>query len=212
MNLVATLNLGDLWYAEYTLPFMRRYAESIGADFREHRKFEGSRLEVRWAGCFRLEVLREFAEQERYEALLLLDADVLVMPWCPDLFGLCGGRVAAVRDMGLPEVTPRHVDWCVRHYGERPAYSTYFNSGVNVFPQAEVRRLLPVFGGPYPDDGYPEQDYLNLRVQNRVPVTFLPEEFNWLAPQFTEGALTKQIVHFVGGHKELLPEFVGRLK
>jgi hypothetical protein len=211
MNLVATLNLGNLWYAGYTLPFMRRYAEAVGADFREYREFDGSRLEVRWPGWYRLEVLREFAERERYEALLLLDADVLVMPGCPDLFELGEGRIAAVRDMGLPEVTSRHVDWCVRHFGERPGYSAYFNSGVMVFPRVEVRRLMPLLGGPYPDDGYPEQDYLNLRVQNRVPVTFLPEEFNWLAPQFTEGALTKQAVHFVGGHKGLLPEFVGRL-
>src|SRR5262245_24781743 len=102
MNLVATCNFGPLGYAEYTIPSMRRYAQRIGADFLEFTAFANLGIYGRAYGWFHVEAIRFLAVQCRYDAMLLLDADQLVMPGCPDLFAEADGRIAVVQDMGMP--------------------------------------------------------------------------------------------------------------
>lgn len=212
MNLVATFNVGSQWYAEYTIPYMRRYAARVGAEFLEFRSFEGARPYGRVPAWLRLEALRRFAERLPHDKLLLLDADVLVLPGCPDLFPQVGRRVVAVQDMGMPAASERYADWCVRLLAERPNHARYFNAGVLALSKATAIRLLPLLDGPYPDEPYFEQDYLNLRIQNRIGVDFLPVEYNWLAPQFTDSAIEQRMVHFVGEYKSMLPAFVSRVE
>lgn len=207
MKLVATFNLGGVWYAQHTVPYMRKYAAHVNADFTEFTAFDNVNHYPAKASWLRLEVLRLFAEQSHYDSLVILDLDVLVLPGCPDLFERVGSRLLAVQDMGMPFVSPRYIEWCVRNLAERPSHARYINAGVLAMSLQTARELSPLLEGRYPYSPYMEQDLLNLRAQNHLAVEFLPVEFNWLAPQFIEGALEKHMVHFVGSHKQLLPEF-----
>jgi hypothetical protein len=65
--------------------------------------------------------------------------------------------------------------------------------------------------GPYPDESFYDQDFLNLRIPQHQTLHWLPEEFNWMAPQFKEASLKQQIIHFAGHLKSLLPWYVEQL-
>ncbi|MEO8498689.1 MAG: hypothetical protein ABI614_26810, partial [Planctomycetota bacterium] len=138
-NLAATFNFGDLWYAKLTVPFMRRYAERVGADFTEFKAFHNAGEYPPPASWFHIEAVRIFAAQDYYENLLLLDADQLVMPSCPNLFEGMNGSMRVVADMGHPEVGPQFINWCQTHLGEQPQPGNYFNAGMFVIPLAVAR-------------------------------------------------------------------------
>lgn len=209
MNLVATFNFGDVDYARYTVPYMRAYAERVGADFIEYKQFPNRSHYPSPPGWFHLEALRLFREQSYYQNLLLLDADQLVLPACPNVFEQVGDCLVAVQDMGMPEGGPHYADWCRQTMGETPVSGPYFNGGMLLLSLSTAKRLERCLAGPYPDGC--DQDFLNQRVRRFDRVQWWPHEFNWLAPQFRDGALQKYIVHFVGGHKRLLADFVRRL-
>jgi len=211
MRLVATYTFGDVWYAACTVPFMRRYAERVAADFIEFKRFPNQHRYGPNHSWFHVEAIKILAGQSYYQTMLLLDADQLVMPGCPDLFALSENMIAVVQDMGIPEVDDRFRDWCRKHYGEEPLPGPYFNAGMLVVPLEAARRLTSYLGGPYPNDRFHDQDFLNLRLQKREELVWLPHELNWLAPQFLDASLEKHIVHFVGGHKDLLPSLVKRI-
>jgi hypothetical protein len=211
MNLVATYNFGEVPYARHTVPYMQAYAARCGADFFEHRAFSQQHLYPPGAGWFKLEAIRQFARQDRHTTLLLLDADQLVMPSCPDLFAMTGDRIRAVVDMGIPEGGDFAV-WCQNALHEPAVVGLYFNSGMLLIPLTAARRLAPFLSGPYTQHALFEQHFLNQRVRQRESIDWLPNDFNWLAPQFQEASLQKQVVHFVGSHKNLLDQFVPLLE
>lgn len=212
MNLVATFNFGDVPYAEYTVPFMRAYAERCGADFVEYKQFPRRQLYPSAPSWFHIEAIRQFASQEYYTKLLLLDADQLVMPSCQDLFKGLGDHVQAVTDMGIPD-GGNFGPWCREKLDESPVEGSYFNAGMLLLPLTAARRIAPRLEGPYPNDVEPlfEQHFLNQRIRQQEVVDLLPNEFNWCAPQFFEDSAQKKIVHFVGAWKNLLPAYVARL-
>ncbi len=211
MNLLATLTIGEPWYAQHTIPWMRRYAALCGADLVECRQRYACALASQWAAWAKIDILSMFAEQNRYRRLLIIDADCLILPRCPSLFDEGRGPVSVVADMGTPVVATRYVEWCRYYLGGVPEHQQYFNSGVMGFTLDAARRLLPRLAGPYPDERHFEQDLLNFRIQEMFAVEFLPTSFNWLAPQFQEAAREQNIVHFVGGYKVLIPGFCAQL-
>lgn len=207
MKLVATYNLGSTWYAEHTIPHMRRYANAVGADFKEFRCFPNQAEFGSSASWFHLEAIRYLAGQSRYDWMLLLDADALVLPSCPDVFALAEGNVAVVQDMGIPWIDKSFQDWCADHYGSRPALGKYFNAGVLVVPRDAAIRISTEFRGPFVDEWPHDQHYLNWLLPERVSLTWLPVAFNWMAPQHRDDSWKQHIIHFSGVHKDLIPEY-----
>jgi lipopolysaccharide biosynthesis glycosyltransferase len=187
---------------------MRRYSHKIGADFIEFTNFSNQRIYGSAPSWFHLDAIRFLANQNWYDAMLLLDADQLVLPGCPDLFEMAEDKIAVVQDMGIPLVSDHYRIWCQRNFGDVPADGPYFNAGMIVIPTNAARRVLPFLSGPFPDEWPWDQHYLNRVFCQHEQLKWLPCEFNWLAPQFRDGAMQQKIVHFVGGHKNLLPDFV----
>ncbi len=211
MNLVATFNFGDVPYARHTVPYMQAYAKRCGADFIQHQEFPRHNLYPPGASWFHVDAIRDFAEQDHYTTLLLLDADQLVMPSCPDLFAMTGDRIRAVVDMGIPDGGD-FTDWCGQVLKEEVVVGPYFNAGMLVVPLAAARRIAAHLSGPYSQHALKEQHFLNQRVRQHETIDWLPNEFNWLAPQFQDASLKQHIVHFVGQHKGLLDEIVPMLE
>ncbi|HEV7225949.1 MAG TPA: hypothetical protein VGN42_24800, partial [Pirellulales bacterium] len=50
----------------------------------------------------------------------------------------------------------------------------YFNAGMILIGRKAAQALLPHLVGPYPDEPYWEQDFLNFRVQEAFEIEFLP--------------------------------------
>ncbi|HET6425599.1 MAG TPA: hypothetical protein VFG20_18055 [Planctomycetaceae bacterium] len=208
---MTTFNIGNLWYAQYTLPFMRQYAERVGAELCIEEEFPSWFQYGAMPHWIMVDSIKRFAAQDRYETGLFLDLDQLVTPSCPDVFNLIGDGAGVVADMGIPQVDGPFEDWCQEWFGELPQRGAYFNAGLLVISRNAARRLLSVLTAPYPDGYLPDNHYLNLKLTKREPVTWLPLEFNWLAPQYADPE-KHHIIHFVGGMKSMLPEFTARLK
>ncbi|MHB8863668.1 MAG: glycosyltransferase family protein, partial [Pirellulaceae bacterium] len=165
VNLVATINVGNVWYAEHTVPYMRAYAARVNADFLEFRCFENRGEFPAYEGWLKLEALSFLAEHSRYGAMLMLDADQLVMPSCPNLFEEMDDRMAVVQDMGMPENDDRFRLWCERNHGWTPDGNTYFNAGMLCVPLVTAQQCVRCCRESFVDDLYQEQDYLNFVAQ-----------------------------------------------
>jgi len=207
---IITSNIGGLWYAEYTLPAMRSYARKVGADLLVLEEFPTRSQYGEAPHWIILEAIKHFALQDDYDHALMLDLDVVILPHCPDIFELAGDSIGVVPDMGIPDVDQPFRDWCQEWFDELPLDGSYFNAGMIVISRAAAKRLLSVLTSPYPDVVLPDNHYLNLKLPKRESITWLPHEFNWLAPQHAD--LTRHnIIHFVGSSKDMLPEFTATL-
>jgi hypothetical protein len=209
MRLVATYNFGQLPYADHTVRSMRDYAHRTGADFIEHTRFHHQGLYGQAPCWFKIEAIRRFVAQREYRSMLLLDADAMILPACDDLFEqVRAGEIGAVADMGMPEKDGRFERWSASIPWAKGSdfKGRYFNAGVLLITHGAACKLDTegLLSGPFPEVWAFDQDYLNLAVSAAsVPIRWLPNECNWLAPQ-DDGAGDKKIVHFVGDHKHLI--------
>lgn len=206
-RLITTFVIGKLAHVEHTLPAMREYASKCEADF----------LEVKWLhdddGYFHnnpnyscVEHLRYFGEQNYYDEVLMLDADVLPLPWAPVLFDLPGDLLCDA-DQAWPTKDARYRAWLSRNYpdsSEMTAEGPYFNAGVLLFRRDAAQKLD--LRPPYPHDYANDQDLLNMRVGEAGL------SVNWLGPEFNQRHVRKSplsvlranhILHFVGCKDEI---------
>lgn len=88
MNAVTTLKIGEPWYAKYTEPFIKRYAEKIGADYVPITEFKniGGVPSCKTEVAIYYEKFQLFDILEKYDRVIFFDLDILVQPWCPNLF------------------------------------------------------------------------------------------------------------------------------
>lgn len=215
-----------------TIPQMDKYAWFCGADLQVVRTFDPAgrypEFEPHWA---LLELIRWFAEESSYDALLYLDLDVMVMPVAyfrteEDVFEQLQQSPGfyAEGDMGIPFKTSSFAAWVARelkhtrlaHYAgpdldQAPADDItirYFNSGVLMMDKATARKLtegmpsMPFVTSP----GLAEQGYLNA-LADRTGLFFRPlsdfEDFdyNWVSLEWPNAWFRKKFVHMVGAGK-----------
>lgn len=200
-RLIVTFVIGKLLYAEWCLPSMREYASRCGADFLEvkwlheiDKEYHGN---PNWS-C--VHFLKAFARQDHYGEVLMLDADVLVLDECPNLFDMPGDLIC-VPDSAWPEKDDRYRNWLSRNYpnsSELGVKGAYFNAGVLLFRREAVARMD--LAGPYPDDYANDQDFLNMRAgEAGLDVKWLGYEFNQRHVSNVAHTIRhNHILHFVG--------------
>jgi hypothetical protein len=210
-RLICTFNIGNLAYGQLTIPWMRKYASRIGADFRALTQLNDAQHNCRpwWA---RLRIIKDFAIQEVWDALMLVDLDLLILPNCEDIFDLVDQDIGVVQDLGTPRADVPYLHWCRHYFEEDAAADRYFNAGMLVIRRAAARRLANVLHGPYPDELFRDNHYLNLKLVKREKLTWLPLEYNWSAPQHRCDLDNLRIIHFVGNTKVLIDESIQRIQ
>ena len=141
-RVIATIATGEQGHAMAAVshPWMRRYAESTGADF---FVLVGSSLSSLWPGFSKLALGNLL---QTYDRLLYVDSDVLIAPGAPNLFELVpAGKVGATRiDQLKAEEAPaiangwvaRDISLVQQMFGSIGWQTEYFNSGVMVFSSA----------------------------------------------------------------------------
>lgn len=136
---VAIGKKGQEW-ADISHPWMRRYAESCGADF---FSLSGSGLKDLWPGFSKLLLGRLLND---YDRLIYVDSDILISPNAPNLFDLVPTEcVGATRiDYLSPHEAPAVANGWVRNdielsqamFGSANWSECYYNSGALVFSKA----------------------------------------------------------------------------
>ena len=179
-RLITTFLIGQLDCAKYTIPYMREYASKCTADF----------LEVKWLydfdGAFHnnpcyscVQQVRNFAQQDYYDELLMLDIDVMPLSWAPVIFDIPGDLLCAA-DQAWPTKDERYHAWVRRNYPdsvEVSAEGPYFNAGVLLFRRDAARKLD--LRPPYPNDFANDQDLLNMRAAEAgLDVKWIGDDFN----------------------------------
>jgi hypothetical protein len=110
---VVTWVAGDAAYKWFSVtgPFMKRYAEKVGADFIVIEGFAGQPFAL--GNKFRI---RQVVEQYGYETVLFVDADALIQDHCEDFFALVPAGHVAILDE-----TPYYDEWMLAYYRREAA-------------------------------------------------------------------------------------------
>ena len=196
---VITLNIGTRFaeMGELTMPLMKNYARSIGADFvviDKLKQMHHSKYSAYWA------------KFQLYDRILFLDLDVLVYPHCPNLFAVVpedkfGALVET--DYGIPQLEEiLEIQARVRDIGWR---KDYFNVGVMVASKAH-REIFNLDHGSDGGQKYPEQTQINYNVQRfRIPIFKLDFRFNhtYFFGGNHDSRSLSNIVHYAGITHEL---------
>lgn len=197
-RLVLTIAVGDAYQqlAKLTHPTLRRYAESIGADFLSID--ESSLSTPHW------EKFQIFDLLNRYERIIYLDTDMIVRDDCPDLFEkvpqnylgvfdeapFTDGRVSAMQD-ALKQYGETLPDWNGR----------YYNTGVMVISRGQKY----LFKKPDSEESsFYEQGYLNMKIaKDKVWIHPLEYQFNRMTCMDSitgEERHASYIIHYAGYH------------
>lgn len=208
---VATLAIGSSGEAMLALTgsLMRRYAERVGADF---VVFD----ESRFADTLQRATFEKFQISGvlgRYERVLFLDADVIVLPSAPNVFEMVPeGHLGVVPEEEYDAV-PRHKTVTQEVLGKVDWRLPYFNSGVLVLDQShrdlfdvESKALrLWASGERLRHHDLSDQPYLNHRVNAlSLPATILDHRWNHT---WTHGGrhrrFSSHFIHYAGpsGHR-----------
>ncbi|MFK3873968.1 glycosyltransferase [Pseudoalteromonas rhizosphaerae] len=175
---VVTINIGNTFarMASLTLPYIKSYANKIGADFVEIT--EPMNIYNEYSAYWAKFQIRDLLD--RYDRLILLDLDVFVMPNCKNLF-----EVVPAEKFGALYETDYGLDFSkeIEQQNTRmPAISwadnEYFNAGVMVVSACH-KDVFTLFKG---DDGgmkYPEQSLMNYKAKkHNIPTFHLDYRFN----------------------------------
>jgi lipopolysaccharide biosynthesis glycosyltransferase len=175
---VMTINIGKPFadLGEQTMPLMKNYAETIGADFvviDQVKQKHPSQYSAYWA---KFQLYNFF---DRYDRILFLDLDVLIYPHCPNIFAVVPeDKFGALleTDYGVDQIEEiLEIQARVKDIGWR---KDYFNVGVMVASKAHKE----VFNLQHGSDGgqkYPEQTQINYNVQRfNIPIFKLDYRFN----------------------------------
>jgi len=191
-------------------PYMRAYADRIGADF----------VILRWPGHAAWPMSSKFAIPcvlDHYERIAYVDADVFIPPGAVNLFEMCEpDEFGACDEMAWHaqntqyRVLERHQE--LRRSMGYPALDAlpfYFNAGVMCVPKRYRDYLLPPTK-PIRIDHVAEQDHTNARVADaflagEVKVKLLDRRCNWQwwTDQGFSNPLLDAVLHFSGCNSRL---------
>ncbi len=210
-KLLLTIACGDYYQrmAEITHPFLRSYAEKIGADFHcisEHR----SELPAH----FQKMSIYEFLE--RYDRILFMDTDILVRPEAPDLFSIVDEQHLGLLDQSQHySSSPIQFRSAVSLWGYDLSPERYYNTGVMVI--SKIHRNLfriPVDIRPEQVPFDQEQTILNLNfLLSATPIQELELGYNHLVTSEIDSDYSKSpVIHYAGYKTTYATELLEKIR
>ena len=200
-NLVLTISIGDYYQelAKHTLPSIKRYAKSIGADFLNIEDENSEYITQKWNKFAIHDLLNE------YKRILYLDIDIIIRDDCPNLFDIVPEHQLGMFNEGKYAHRKEFIIQASDYYKEPLKHwnGKFYNSGVMVIS----RRHKSIFKLPMGFD-YVETDqpYINLRIQNdKVDMFDLDPKFNRMSilDEFIGiNRLGGYIIHYAGAPPE----------
>lgn len=188
-------------------PLMRDYAARVGADFVVlDWECPG------WPMGSKLQIPRIL---DHYERAVYVDADVILRPWCLNLFDTCEPHEFGGHNE-LPENLAHGFKSCVflaefdfiRKAMDLPTgfqhpIPWYLNAGVMVFSRAHRKAFVPP-DRPFPAFHCSEQHWWTARLlSTNTPVRCLPRTCNWMRWAGFDNAPREAVLHFAGQDERL---------
>lgn len=196
-NLVLTIAIGEYYnrIAKITLPFLKEYAEKIGADFILINEFNEKYITQKWNKFYISELLND------YRRIIYLDIDIIVRKDCPNLFDIVPENELGMFNEGRYVPRFEFLEQASEYYGEplKKWNGKFFNSGVMVISRIHKQLFRMPQGIDYVET---DQPYLNLRILNdNIKMFELDYRFNRmdiLDSVCGISRLDSYIVHYAG--------------
>lgn len=209
-NLILTIASGDqVDYGGIVIPQMYNYARKCGADFQIVTGPSFGEVEAdgrnACAAWWKLPMLRWFSQQDTYQRLMFVDADVFIPASADNIFEACeGDGIFLADDMFADRELPLWTAWVKENYPESsiPKPWRYKNTGVFVTDQISAREIALLdeeFSARSGRVGrWHEQDYAGMLLANTDLVRHLPARFNVPVPFMGNSFNKGDILHACG--------------
>lgn len=199
-NVFFTISIGRDYQqiAQLTHPFMKQYAEKIGAEF---INITGPAERPHWQKFLIGQLL------DRYDRVLYMDTDIYVKPHTPDLFGIVPFHEIGMFEEGKYEDRyPAMMNIGLRYPEHLAAVGNwnglYYNTGVMVV--SGMHRELFLHPNTAISDCFFEQSYINLMISEKnTPMLDIGFRFNHMSlmDRFIYDRSLSYIIHYAGWHQ-----------
>lgn len=196
-NLVLSIAVGEYYnqISEITLPFLKEYAEKIGADFILINEFNQKYITQKWNKFYISELLNE------YKRIIYFDIDIIIRKDCPNLFEIVPENKLGMFNEGRYVARYEFLEQASEYYGEslRKWNGKFYNSGVMVISRIHKQLFRMPKGIDYVET---DQPYLNLRILNdKIEMFDLDFRFNRMDILDTICGISRldsYIIHYAG--------------
>lgn len=196
-NLVLTISIGDYYnkISEKTLPFIKKYAEKINADFLNINEHKKEYITQKWNKFHIHDLLN------KYKRILYLDIDVIIRDDCPDLFEIVPENTLGMFNEGKYVARYEFLEQASEYYGEplKKWNGKFYNSGVMVISRIHKQLFRMPKGIDFVET---DQPYLNLRILNdKIEMFDLDFKYNRMDIMDTICGISRldsYIVHYAG--------------
>lgn len=201
-NLVLTISIGDYYrnLSYITEPFIKKYAEKIGADFLNITEANPTYITQKWNKFIIHELLN------KYKRIIYFDTDLIIREDCPNLFDIVPENCLGMFNEGRYAQRYEFLEQASEYYNEpiKKWEGKFYNSGVMVIS----RQHKSVFKLPVGQDWVEtDQPYINLRITNdKVKMFDLHYRFNRMDivdKFYGISRLDSYIVHYAGAPKNI---------
>ena len=201
-NLVLTISVGDYYQelSKLTSPFIKKYAEKIGADFLNIDGFNSEYITQKWNKFHIHDLLN------KYERIIYFDIDILIREDCPNLFDIVPKNKLGMFNEGRYAPRLEFLQQAAEYYGEeiREWKGKFYNSGVMVVSRIHKQLFKLPKGQDFVET---DQPYLNLRITNdKIEMFELDYRFNRMdiLDQYCGiSRLDSYVVHYAGAPKDI---------
>ncbi len=202
-NVVLTISIGERYseMAKLTLPFLKNYADKIGADFINITEHNEDYITQKWNKFHIYKLLND------YKRILYVDIDMIIREDCPNLFDIVPENKLGMFDEGRYSQRLTFIEQASEYYKEPVAKwnGKFYNSGVMVIS----RKHKQIFKMPRGIDFVEtDQPYINLRIANdKVDMFDLDFKFNRMDlvdKVIGISRLDSYIVHYAGAPEEIV--------
>lgn len=202
-NLVLTISIGEYYQeiAKFTLPSIKKYAKSIGADFINIEDENSEYITQKWNKFSIYNLLL------KYKRILYLDIDCIIRDDTPNLFDIVPEGELGMFNEGKYSQRREFMNQASEYYKEplKEWNGKFYNSGVMVISRSHRNIFKLPFGYDFVET---DQPYINLRINNdKVKMFDLDPRFNRMSildPHLGINRLGSYIVHYAGAPQEQL--------
>lgn len=208
-SLIVVPATGDWEHYKYCLPTVERFAARFGCDLHIE---SGPGLPWPHGTWLKMDLIDKV---DGYDRVVVMDADLYLTDNITDEDAnkLLHNTIPALApDMGRAKIKPRILSWAKRNYDVtiEQVDQHYYNAGLMSWPKAYAKQLKEYFlrFNYRTNEYFHEQDFINMFIiDQKIPIQILDRELNYMGLADLTVRTDLKIIHFVGGHKKLIPAY-----
>jgi len=200
-TLILTISIGDYYkdISNYTLPFLKKYANKIGSDFLNITEHKKEFITQKWNKFLIHDLLN------KYHRIIYFDIDLIIREDCPNLFDVVPESKLGMFNEGRYTPRAEYLEQASKYYKEplKKWNGKFYNSGVMVLSRRHKQMFKMPRGIDYVET---DQPYINLRIVNdKIDMFDLDWKFNRMdiLDNFCGiSRLDSYIVHYAGAPRD----------